>query len=66
MSLNDINRLSHTSWNCKYHIVFAPKYRRMVFYKNKKVEIVKILRKLCEWKGVKIIETENSGAGDTM
>ena len=37
----------------------------MVFYKNKKVEIVKILRKLCEWKGVKIIETENSGAEDT-
>ena len=58
MSLNDINKLSHTSWNCKYHIVFAPKYRRMVFYKNKKVEIGKILRKLCEWKGVKIIEAE--------
>ena len=55
MSLNDINKLSHTSWNC---IVFAPKYRRMVFYKNKKVEIGKILRKLCEWKGVKIIEAE--------
>ena len=36
MGLNDINKLLHTSWNCKYHIVFAPKYRRMVFYKNKK------------------------------
>ena len=58
MSLNDINKLSHTSWNCKYNIVSAPKYRRMVFYKNKKVEIGKILRKLCEWKGVKIIEAE--------
>ena len=53
-----IYKLSYTSWNCKYHIVFAPKYRRMVFYKNKKVEIGKILRKLCEWKGVKIIEAE--------
>ena len=38
MSLNDINSLSHTKWNCKYHIVFAPKYRRKVFYKEKRVE----------------------------
>ena len=38
--------------------MFAPKYRRMVFYKNKKVEIGEILRKLCEWKGVKMIEAE--------
>ena len=58
MGLNDINRLSHISWNCKYHIVFAPKYRRMVFYKNKKEEVEKILRKLCEWKGVNIIEAQ--------
>ena len=58
MSLNDKNKLSHTSWNCKYHIVFAPKYRRMVFYINKRIEIGKILRKLCEWKGVKMIEAE--------
>ena len=55
---NDINKLSHTSWNCKYHIVFAPKYRRQVFYKAKRVEIGKILRQLCEWKGVEIIEAE--------
>ena len=54
----DINKLSHTSWNCKYHIVFAPKYRRQVFYKQKRVEIGRILRKLCEWKGVEIIEAE--------
>ena len=39
MSLNDINKLSHTSWNCKYHIVFAPKYRRMVFIKIKKLKL---------------------------
>lgn len=58
MSLNDINSLAHTSWNCKYHIVFAPKYRRKVFFKEKKVEIGKILRELCEWKGVKIVEAE--------
>ena len=36
MGLNDINSLSHTRWNCKYHIEFAPKYRRKVFYKEKK------------------------------
>ena len=58
MSLNDINSLSHTSWNCKYHIVFAPKYRRMVFYKEKRQAVGKILRQLREWKGVKIIEAE--------
>ena len=58
MGLNDINSLSHTRWNCKYHIVFAPKYRRKVFYQEKKAAIGKILRQLCEWKGVKIIEAE--------
>ena len=55
MSLNDINSLSHTKWNCKYHIVFAPKYRRKIFYYEKREAIGKILRMLCEWKGVKII-----------
>ena len=58
MSVNDINSLSHTKWNCKYHLVFAPKYRRFVFYKNKKIFIGKILRELCEWKGVNIVEAE--------
>ena len=58
MGLNDINSLSHTRWNCKYHIVFAPKYRRRVFYGEKRAAIGKILRQLCEWKGVKIIEAE--------
>ena len=58
MSLNDINSLSHTKWNCKYHIVFAPKYRRKVFYQEKRAEVGKILRQLCEWKGVHIIEAE--------
>ena len=39
MGMNDINRLSHTKWNCKYHIVFAPKYRRKVFYREKRAAI---------------------------
>ena len=56
--MNDIKSLSHTSWNCKYHIVFAPKYRRKVFYEEKRLEIGKILRELCEWKGITIIEAE--------
>ncbi|NOH17310.1 IS200/IS605 family transposase [Clostridium cochlearium] len=43
-------------WRCKYHIVFAPKYRRKEIYGDKKKEIGKILRMLCEWKGVEIIE----------
>ena len=56
--MKDIHSLSHTKWNCKYHIVFAPKYRRKVFYGEKKLEIGKILRELCKWKGVNIIEAE--------
>ena len=56
--MNDNKSLAHTSWNCKYHIVFAPKYRRKVFYGEKRVEIGKILRELCGWKGVTIIEAE--------
>ena len=55
---NDIKSLAHTVWNCKYHVVFAPKYRRQVFYGRKKVEIGEILRRLCEWKGVKMYEGE--------
>ncbi len=55
---NDLQSLAHTKWNCKYHIVFAPKYRRMVFYGEKKREIGKILRQLCDWKGVEIHEAE--------
>ena len=56
--MNDINSLAHTKWNCKYHIVFAPKYRRKVFYGEKRLEIGAILRSLCEWKEVGIIEAE--------
>ena len=55
---NDTNSLAHTTWNCKYHIVFAPKYRRKVFFGQKRLEIGAILRSLCEWQGVTIIEAE--------
>ena len=57
MKDNNIS-LAHTLWNCKYHVVFAPKYRRKVFYGSKRLEIGAILRRLCEFKGVTIIEAE--------
>ena len=57
-NLNDAHSLSHTKWNCKYHVVFAPKYRRKAIYGNRRLEIGAILRQLCEWKGVTIIEAE--------
>ena len=56
--MENIQTLAHTSWNCKYHIVFAPKFRRKVFYGEKRQEIGKILRSLCEWKKITIIEAE--------
>ena len=56
--MTDINSLSHTKWNCKYHIVFCPKYRRQEIYGKIKEDVGKILRKLCEAKGVEIIEAE--------
>ena len=55
---NATNSLAHTKWNCKYHVVFAPKYRRKVFYEEKRDAIREIIRKLCQWKGVEIIEGE--------
>ena len=58
MKYADTNSLAHTTWNCKYHIVFAPKYRRKVFYGEKRLEIGAILRSLCEWKEVNIVEAE--------
>jgi len=51
MGLNDINSLSHTRWNCKYHIVFAPKYRRKVFYREKKAAIGKYCGSCVSGKG---------------
>ena len=54
----DTSSLAHTTWNCKYHIAFAPKYRRQVIYGKIKVDIGNMLRKLCEYKGIEIIEAE--------
>ena len=54
----DNNSLAHTTWNCKYHIVFAPKYRRQIIYGKYKASIGQILRLLCERKGVEIHEAE--------
>ncbi len=56
--MNDIHSLSHSKWNCKYHIVFAPKYRRKVFYGTKRLEIGQILRQHCNWYGVTLLEAE--------
>ena len=56
MKDKDINSLDHTTWRCQYHIVFAPKFRRMVIFKEIQADIGKILRQLCQQKGVEIIE----------
>ena len=58
MKEKDINSLDHTTWRCQYHVVFAPKYRRMVIYREIKADIGKILRQLCQQKGIEIIEAE--------
>ena len=56
MGMNDVNSLSHTKWNCKYHIVFTPKYRRQIIYKQISADIGQIIRTLCARKGVTILE----------
>ena len=56
--MNNNNSLSHTKWNCKYHIVFAPKFRRKVAYGKLREDIGKIIRMLCERKDVNIVEGE--------
>lgn len=56
MNKSDISSLSHSKWRCQYHIVFSPKYRRKEIYGKIKVDIGKMLRKLCEQKGIEIIE----------
>ena len=54
----DVNSLSHTKWNCKYHLVFAPKFRRKIIYGKLREDIGKILSMLCKRKGVRLIEGE--------
>ena len=56
--MDDKNTLAHTSWRCKYHILFAPKYRRKEIYGNYRVEIGKMIRILCQRKGINIVEAE--------
>ena len=56
--MNDAYSSLNMKWNRKYHILFAPKYRRKVFYADKRLEIGAILRELCKWKGVNVIEAE--------
>ena len=58
MKEKDIESLQHTTWRCQYHVVFAPKYRRMAIYGQIRKDIGQILRKLCEQKGVEIIEAQ--------
>ena len=55
---SDVHSISHMKQECKYDIVFAPKYRRKVFYGQKRYEIGQILRELCRWKEVNIINAE--------
>jgi putative transposase len=55
---DDVKSLSHSKWRCKYHIVFAPKYRRQVIYGRIKADIGRILRELSQRKGVEILEAE--------
>ena len=58
MGNQNTDSLAHTTWECKYHIVFAPKYRRQVIYREIKTDVGKILRQLCEYKGIEIVEAE--------
>ena len=54
----DVSSLAHTKWECKYHIVFAPKYRRQIMYGKIKQDIGQMIRKLCQYKGIEIHEAE--------
>ena len=53
---NQTNSLSHTKWVCKYHIVFVPKYRRKIIYNQYRTDLQEIIRTLCKYKGVEILE----------
>lgn len=58
IATDNTDSIAHTKWNCKYHVVFGVKYKRKEMYNEKKREIGAILRRLCEWKGVQILEAE--------
>ena len=58
MKTFNTNSLAHTTWDCKYHLVFAPKFRRQIIYRELRADIGKILRELCERKGIEIVEAQ--------
>ena len=58
MKTSNTNSLAHTTWDCKYHLVFAPKFRRQIIYRELRTDIGKILRELCERKGIEIVEAQ--------
>ena len=58
MKTSNTNSLAHTTWDCKYHLVFAPKFRRQIIYRELRADIGKILRELSERKGIEIVEAQ--------
>ena len=58
MKTSNANSLAHTTWDCKYHLVFAPKFRRQIIYRELRADIGKILRELCDRKGIEIVEAQ--------
>ena len=58
MKTSNTNSLAHTTWDCKYHLVFAPKFRRQIIYRELRADIGKILRELCDRKGIEIVEVQ--------
>ena len=58
MKTSNTNSLAHTTWDCKYHLVFAPKFRRQIIYRELRADIGKILRELCERKRIEIVEAQ--------
>lgn len=58
MKTSNTNSLAHTTWDCKYHLVFAPKFRRQIIYRELRADIGKILRELCDRKRIEIVEAQ--------
>ena len=63
--MTDINSLSHSKWNCKYHIIYAPRYRRQVLFGKIKADVGKMLRQLCEQEGWQYVKQNREFFGDT-
>ena len=58
MKTSNTNSLAHTTWDCKYHLVFASKFRRQIIYRELRADIGKILREVCKRKGIEIVEAQ--------